>query len=279
MRTTSADQFASRFSTIAEHFLNASELAVNGKPYRIAEVEAYYCGPGHADPFAHRNTLQREFGRWYFHRTGGQFRGGSFKGLDLTLGDGIAHFGILIRGMVDPEGRYIDGPSLSVDRLVAETQCRTVAALYAAIGGRAVWDSSSPLTVRPSNQKRNSILYSSARVGLSLRRATIQSEAARFVGQPYRFLSEPRATSKGKRQLALHLHGSGWSVDAIRRTTGCTQKAIARYIACFEEGRRAASFEEYFGRQLTTDESCQLLGTWAALYGGRCETRACDGVL
>src|SRR4051812_21703267 len=84
------------FARIAEHLLNSSQLVVGGKPHRLTEVEAYYNGEGHADPFAHCDPVQVQCGRWYFHRTHGVYRSGSFKGLDLSFGDGSSHGGILL---------------------------------------------------------------------------------------------------------------------------------------------------------------------------------------
>jgi hypothetical protein len=76
--------FGPWFSEIVGRLLNATDFLVNAIPYRFAELEAYYYGPGHLDSFSHRNPLQRENGRWYFHRSGGQYRSGSFKGVDLA---------------------------------------------------------------------------------------------------------------------------------------------------------------------------------------------------
>jgi hypothetical protein len=84
------------FTRIATRLLCESRLVAGGEPHRLVEVEFYYHAEGHPDPFTHRDPLQRECGRWYFHRTRRAYRGGSFKGLDLTLGDGSACGGVLI---------------------------------------------------------------------------------------------------------------------------------------------------------------------------------------
>lgn len=81
----------------------------------------YYSGGTHPDLFAHRDPVQLEDGRWYFHRTRGECRGGSFKGLDIALGDGTAYFGILIRAVAKPDGTLLDGPCVTVDHLLART--------------------------------------------------------------------------------------------------------------------------------------------------------------
>jgi hypothetical protein len=170
--------FAPWFGHIAGRLLNSTDFLVSGKPYRFAELEAYYHGPAHPDPFGHRDPLQREPGRWYFHRTGGRYRGGTFKGLDLTLGDGSAYLGVLIRSIVAPDGTFITGPCRTVDHLLADTGTKSVAALDGQINARPVWDTSSPLAVRDSPIAREAVVYTSARVGLSLKRAVVMTDGA-----------------------------------------------------------------------------------------------------
>lgn len=257
------ERFAPWFAELAGRLLNGTDLVVNGTPYRFAELEAYYHGPGHADPFAHRDPVQLENGRWYFHRTHGAYRGGSFKGLDVTFGDGTAHFGILIRSVVDPHGIVIDGPSLTVDHLLTQTTARHVAALDGMIAGRHVWDRSSPLTIREAAAPRTANVYLSARVGLSLMKAKGNPDAPLFVALPYRFLSEPQAITKGKPHLVLNLHRRGETPDSIHAITGVQRKTIERYIKHFDAGRTVTGFDAYIGKQLDTAGLCRMLGTWA----------------
>src|SRR4051812_37511319 len=113
--------FARWFARVADRLLNGCDFLAAGTPFRFAELEMYYHGEGHLDPFAHAHPLQLRAGRWYFHRSGGSYRGGTFKGLDLTLGDGSATFGVLIRTIVGPDGSVITGPSRIVDFLLRLT--------------------------------------------------------------------------------------------------------------------------------------------------------------
>jgi len=270
--------FGPWFESLAATLLNDRDLVVNGAVHRLAEVEVYYHGPRHADPYAHRHPLQRESGRWYFHRTGtgGRYRGGSFQGLDLTLGDGSAYFGVLIRSVVTPEARVIDGPSLVVDHLLRLTGAEGVAALDRRIAGRSVGASDSPVHLRPAARPRTATVWSSPRVGLSLAQAIGSPQAARFVGRPYRFLTEPRAIRKGKPHLVLALHGRGEKADAVARVTGCQLRCVRRYIAAFEAGRATRGLSA-FGhggkghtvekRKPSVEELCRFLGAWAAEFG------------
>src|ERR1043165_4334096 len=97
------------FTQIADRLLQGTQLIVGKQPHRFVEAEFYYYNDQHPDVFAHRDPLQLHVGRWYFHRTRGTYRSGSFKGMDLTFGDGKAFGGILIRSIERPDGILIDG--------------------------------------------------------------------------------------------------------------------------------------------------------------------------
>ena len=264
---TADEQFDPWFEQLVGKLLNNVDLVVNGDAYRFAELEVYYHGPGHADLFAHRDPVQLENGRWYFHRTRGEYRGGSFKGLDLAFGDGTAHFGVLIRTIVGPGGEMIDGPSLTVDHLLEKTKAAGVAALDAMIAARKLWDSTSPLFVRECPEPRAAEVFTSSRVGLSLKKAKGKPDAPRYVGRPYRFLTEPADIAKGTPHLVLAMHRQGDKPEVISQATGAPKKTVERYVADFTAGK-AANFDAYIGKDLSTSELCKMLGTWAAKFGG-----------
>jgi len=261
------EHFTPWFAEIASRLLNACDFVVAGNRYRFAELEMYYSGGAHPDLFAHRDPLQLEAGRWYFHRTRGEYRGGSFKGLDLTLGDGTSYFGILIRTVVASDGAVLDGPCVTVDHLLAKTKAASVSALDGLINARSIWDVSSPLHITEAEKPRSATVYQSSRVGLSLKKSKGKPDAPRFIGRPYRFLTEPAGISKGKAHLVLTLHRAGHTAEAIRELIGMPKKTIDRYIADFALGMPAKDFEAYIGKDLGTADLCKLLGTWHAKYG------------
>ncbi len=259
-RRKTLPRLISWFAGIAGHLLNETDLVIAGRRHRLAEVEAYYFHPRfHPDPFTHRHPIQRESGRWYFHRVGTAYRGGSFKGVDLTLGDGEATFGILIRSIVTPAGEIIVGPSRIVDDLLRQTGTASVSSLDAEIGDRTAWDESSPLAILPADPPRSDAVLATARVGLSLRRHR-NAEAVSFLLRPYRFLTEPRRITKGRPQTVLALHQLGKDRADIRAITGAPLATIDRYLRSFEAGRSEASFEPYFGKDLTPEDLCRLIG-------------------
>ena len=260
-------QFATWFAAIADQLLNRADFLVAGEPYRFAELEAYYFGPAHPDPFTHRDPVQYQNGRWYFHRTGGEYRGGTYKGVDLTFGDGTAMLGVLVRSVVAPSGALIDGPSLTVDHLLARTGTDSPAGLDAVIAGRRIWDTTSPLAIRESESPRAAAVYHTARVGLTLKRARGKPDAPKYVMKPYRYLTEPRRIKKGMPQLVVALHRQGEDTATIRELTGVPKAAVGRYVADFEAGKAVPDFARYVGKDLNTPELCKLMGTWAAKYG------------
>jgi hypothetical protein len=254
------------FAVVAERLLNGAELVVARQPHRLVEIEFYLHGADHPDPFTHREPIQLECGRWYFHRTRGAYRSGSFKGIDLTFGNGTAFGGILFRCLAMPDGVVIDGPSLCVDHLLDAAGADTVAALDRAIGKRVAWDTDNPLSLRHVTPERRELL-GTPRVGLSLKRAKAVGEMTRFVMAPYRFLSEPRKVGKGKPHMVLAMHARGDDQETIHRVTGCPKASIRRYVEDFEEGRRDRDFSAYFGVDAGPKDWCRLYGVWRRTYG------------
>jgi 3-methyladenine DNA glycosylase Mpg len=217
----------------------ACELVAGGVPLRVVEVERYPA----ADPFAHGHPLQRPADRWYFHRVGAGYRGGSFKGLDVTAGDGVNPEGLLLRAVEHPDGSRTDGPSRLVDRLLRLTGCETVAALDARLG--SVWDETAPVFLRRVGPPAR--VVRSARVGLGLKRFRPEPghPAVQWLAAPERYLADPRRSRTGRVQLAV-----------AGLVTG-----PERWQRWFADGGDPA---DWYGRALSTEGLCRLLG-WAAV--------------
>jgi hypothetical protein len=239
-----AGAIAGWFSRIAGRLLNGSFLNIRGETHRLTEIEFYYWSTDHADPFAHRHSVQTHLARWYFHRTGDAYRGGTYKGVDLTL--------------ATPQG-VIDGPSLVVDYLLRTCGVRTVAELDATISVRTAWDQSSPLYFVDA-QDRNHAVLACARVGLTLRRARSGDQRPHYLTRPYRFLVESSAIHKGKPQMVIAMHRAGQSAPAIAARIGSPARTVITYIAAYEAGRRQGNFEDYVGRDLSSTDICRLHG-------------------
>lgn len=254
------------FNQIAQELLNNYSLIVAGEKYRLVEIEFYCYAEEHPDIFTHRDKLQKELGHWYFHRKSDKYKSGSFKGLDLTFGDSTMYCGILIRTIEKADGTIICGPSLCVDNLLATTQCVRVAQLDEKIAGKNVWDKDNIIYLQKVEIEPGSLahhqIFSSGRVGLSLKKAKLCSNMPDYVLRPYRYLSKPKSISKGKIYLALALYSQGIKPEEIHQITGSSKRSIEKYIADFEAGRKEDDFSQYIGINLNTVKLSQLHGTW-----------------
>jgi len=110
------------FNEIANKLMNQTKLISGQNSYRICEIEFYLNSATHKDLYTHDNPDQATYGKWYFHKTSkGNYRGGTFKGLDLTLGNNDKYCGILIRSIYNLETKkMIGGPCNSVNELIAQ---------------------------------------------------------------------------------------------------------------------------------------------------------------
>ncbi len=254
------------FDAIAARLLHGARLRVAGAPYRLTEIEFYYFDEArHRDPFTHRNPIQREVGRWYFHRIGESYRGGSFKGVDLTFGGHGTQGGVLIRGLERPDGALVDGPSLCVDHLVAACGVGSVAALDAAGAGRLIWEPGGPLQLEAS-ETRVVPLLRTARIGLALRSSKPAPEGPSYLLRRYRYVREPRRISKGKAHAVLALHADGVAPAQIHGLTGCPLPTITRHIADFEAGRSITDFSGYYDVEPKPPALGRMHGTWHRLW-------------
>lgn len=258
---------ANWFAAIADRLLNRTTLRVAGQALRLCEIEFYYNGPGHEDLFTHNDPIQKTSGRWYFHRDSEGYRGGSFKGLDISFGPGDAFGGILIRSLLAEDGRFINGCSLCVDRHLALTGAGSVAELDAAINERPVTDAGSPLYLEESEALDQESITTTARVGLTLKRASRLKTMPEYLMRRYRFMIRPREVKKGRLHHIIALHQDGHDVDQIRAATGSPKSSITKNITAHEEGRQEDSFRAYFGKSLKTADLCRLHGLWLSQYG------------
>ena len=248
------------FTRIGTRLLNGAALHVGREPHRLVEIEFYYYSEDHPDAFAHRDAIQLLRGRWYFHRTRGTYRGGSFKGIDLAFGDGTAHAGVLFRGLEASDGTLTDGPSLLVDSLLDKTGAESVAQLDGAIGEQLAWEERNPLRLEWLGDVSDRPIYTCARVGLSLKKAAESKGMPDYIVNRYRFMTEPRRTAKGKPHLVLSLIADGVEPEEITKLTGCPLASVKRYKADYDGGREETKVEPYIGVDLGTKELCRLHG-------------------
>ncbi|WP_157369029.1 DNA-3-methyladenine glycosylase [Zavarzinella formosa] len=206
----------------ARELITETALWAGGRPHRINEVEVYHNSEEHPDPFCHRNELQSTWHRWCFHRQGTNYRGGSFKGLDLTFGQPGSFCGVLIRTLELWDGSPIEGPSLVVDFLLRMTRFPHVRDLDAAIGKRTGWDDTSPIHLKKIKPREQPI-FTSARVGLS------SKHTDEYRHRPYRLFVLPNRMRKGRPLIVQQMILEGRTDDEIHRLTGMRLNDVRRH--------------------------------------------------
>ena len=180
---------------IAKKILNQTVLTSKNKQYRICEIEFYLRCADHMDEYTHCNDDQ--YGYWYFHKfPNGSYKGGTFKGLDITLGNNKDKYcGILIRSIYDIENKkMICGPSNSVTELIGQHNCTNVKEFM------KNKDTLFVLNASKSNKTTNNyiylndhkfnkeIIYSGPRIGLSDKHMEWKTINYRFVVHPIQLL-------------------------------------------------------------------------------------------
>ena len=303
----SLEEISSRFDELARMlmFSHVIHLHTPGRTskdieYEILELEFYLHKPGcHADPFTHRATEQRQSGQWslvfvflnvqplltflrhrYFHRTptatgvsDTSYRGGSRKGMDLTLGSPVSSLpssvsetnsdstrgGVLLRTIRRLKDRkVVSGPSRLVDEILAQSGAQSIPELV-----QSKWkdDTSAFSLVVPSSRPSLRIIprkapskitnpFSCPRIGLDLsHRSTTNfpgDPRVAFVCKPYRYIVSPELlTFNGRPQtfvgvydrLSESMGGSTVKlVEAIANVTGIKKQTVLGYIESLDSG-------------------------------------------
>ena len=251
-------------AALAELLLDRATLHVAGQPYCFTELEVYYHGFAHLDPFTHRDAMQQQLGRWYFHRAGTSYRGGTYKGLDIAFGNADAFGGILIRGIERADGTLIDGPCLVVDHILETTEAATIDELVRRFDLAIADQPRSPLAITLASPRQRTV-YATPRIGLTFKRDNTELRR-RFLARPYRFLSEPARIRKGKPHLITALHRQGRSPSDIASLTATRSSIVDSYLSAFEAGR--ARPLATFDGALSPSELCALFGACATNDAG-----------
>lgn len=117
------------FFEIANKLLNECYLKVNKKIFRIIEIEFYLKCTNHDDLYTHCNPDQLLMETFYFHKYKNTYKSGTYKGMDITLGDKKTncYFGVLIRSIKRVKtGETIQGPCNVVNRILLEYGCSSI---------------------------------------------------------------------------------------------------------------------------------------------------------
>jgi hypothetical protein len=159
-----------KFDEIADSLMNNHVLIIGKKRFRIAEIEFYLKSDLHNDQYTHSNDDQMVSNVFYFHKfKTGTYKGGTFKGMDISMGDGDTKtfFGILIRSIYHIKSdTLIEGPCKVVDKILELNKSDH---LNNFTGGKllSIYDNEHDFILRKKKDLDQCELYYGPRIGLS----------------------------------------------------------------------------------------------------------------
>jgi hypothetical protein len=160
----------SSFEHIAEILLNKSVLVVNDNYYRIVEIEFYLKNEQHPDEYVHCDDDQLLYGTYYFHKfKNGTYKGGTFKGMDITLGDEdtSTYFGVLIRSLYDiANDMIIEGPCNVVNCILHKYECENLRE-FSGDENLNIFENDHEFVIKNNKKLSKETIYKNHRVGLS----------------------------------------------------------------------------------------------------------------
>lgn len=159
------------FEAIADIILNKLILRAGNKRFRICEIEMYLKNQDHPDKYVHSNPDQKSYGKFYFHKYwNGAFKSGTWKGMDIVLGNEDKYFGVLIRSMEDLDtNEFIEGPCRSVNKILEQFNCKDIVELFEKefIGISQIEMNNNKINLMADDTLEKCDIYKGPRIGLS----------------------------------------------------------------------------------------------------------------
>ena len=224
-----------KFSKLANTLLNKTVLLIKNTCFRLREIEIYLYTDDHNDNYTHKSIEQADPCQWYFHKTGSSYKGGTYKGLDITFGKaegyGDTYGGILIRG-ISCDDNLVTGSCKVVDYILKATDSETVKDLVDKLG-KSVRDVSkvSPLYLKLSDDLNKFNIYTSPRVGLSFK-------YWHYAVKNYRYLTyKIKDIEKYKPSILVNLVNSGKSIEEVAEESGTKVQQIKKYVDLYKSGQ------------------------------------------
>lgn len=193
------------FDSIADKLLNKTIILINKRRYRICEIEFYLYSDDHPDDYVHCDSDQQTHCCWYFHKFGnGTYKGGTFKGLDITFGNRNQHqnkyqnkyCGILIRSIQHiKQNRFIEGPCNVVNEILKSYHVDSISDLTLS-QTLSVLHNSRRLILQHSSFLNPESMYHGPRIGLS-------SKYPEYQNKPYRYVIHKDHIKKQRKSLVL----------------------------------------------------------------------------
>jgi hypothetical protein len=195
------------FNKIVDFLLHQVQLEVNKCTYRLVEIELYIYKEDHQDIYAHCHKQQKEMLTWYFHQMSSKehsYKGGTFKGLDITCGNNDNRFGgILIRSVLNEQNNsVIEGPCKVVNEFLEKLKYNTIKDFVInKLNNNLSCFGNDCMEIKFKEYPKSEI-YSGPRIGLYLKGDNIE-EKKLYVDRKYRYIIMKDKIKKGKKSLGI----------------------------------------------------------------------------
>ena len=189
---------------LAKYLLFETHLVINGNNYRMIEIELYICNDLHKDIFTHCHKEQKNMLTWYFHQMSDKdhsYKGGTFKGLDITCGIDNGHGGVLIRSIMNEStNEVIEGPCKVVNEFLMKTKCESIKTLVIDKFNNNLSCIVHDLLKLEEKHYNVTDLFVSSRIGLSMKGDNIE-EKTKWLNNNYRFIIFKDNVKKEKKKM------------------------------------------------------------------------------
>lgn len=189
---------------LAKYLLFDTHIVVNNNNYRMLEIELYICNDIHYDIFTHCHKEQKNMLTWYFHQMSDKehsYKGGTYKGVDITCGYHNGYGGILIRSIMDEEnGNVIEGPCKVVNEILDKTVNDNIRTLVVDKLQNVLSCTSNDSLKLEEKHYEETDMYKATRIGLSLKGNNIE-EKNKWFGSNYRFVIFKEKIKKEKKKM------------------------------------------------------------------------------
>lgn len=246
------------FIFLAHLLLNCCLISLNESEYSLAEIEFYYYSPDHLDPYPHKNSEQLKSKTWYFHKTGNSYREGTYKGLDISLGDNKNYGGILIRSLKNMKtGEVVCGPCCCVDELLKVVKIDNVGKFVENCVGNNIFDGK--LRLKLNTTKCSIPILSSIRIGLNLNKRNVDYNLqVDFLFKNYRYFINNIKLKKGKTQAILQMIKEKKKIEEINDKYG--KLKVKKILLNIEKGK-TTNIKDYYDRKLTDIDLALAFGS------------------